>query len=366
MRSLLALSLLLVVAHSNLAAQQAAGPAGTAGATRPNLKVLQQLPEAQLFPVMNLVATSLGVRCDFCHVQESPDLTKTPANVGGWNWARDDKPQKRKALAMMQMVVELNSARFRGEHRVTCYTCHQGTTQPARLPPLPPPAYGTGKTPAPTPLPSADRVWAAYVEAVGQGSRARGTGTIFSGWDDRSEGRYARIEAALTADRYRATLTTAEGTTSAGLDSAGAWVAANDRVQRFAHPTDVARMRRNAARFLAVKDRPANLRVVAIDRVAGRDVYVATARVDSVTTWAGYFDVVTGLLRREITTFETMLLPLMDQTDYDDYRDVNGVKLPFQMRAADGAPYSLVNRTFLQIRHNVAVPDSLLRPPTAR
>jgi len=68
---------------------------GSAGAKRPNLRVLQALPEAQLFLLMNLVADSLGVRCDYCHVQATPDLTKTPANVGGWVWDSDDKPQKR-------------------------------------------------------------------------------------------------------------------------------------------------------------------------------------------------------------------------------------------------------------------------------
>src|SRR5262245_33416147 len=141
-----------VVAPPNVAAQ----PPGAAGATRPNLKVLQALPEAQLFSLMNLLADSLGVRCDYCHVQATPDLTRTPSNVGGWVWASDDKPQKRTALEMMQMVVELNGKRFRGASRVTCYTCHRGATEPGRLPPLPPPPAPDGaRTASPTPLPSA-------------------------------------------------------------------------------------------------------------------------------------------------------------------------------------------------------------------
>src|SRR5688572_6927156 len=87
----------------------AAQQPGTAGATRPNLRVLQELPESQLFALMNLLAQSLGVRCDYCHVQVAPDLSKTPSNVGGWVWDRDDKPQKRKAREMMQMVVDLTT-----------------------------------------------------------------------------------------------------------------------------------------------------------------------------------------------------------------------------------------------------------------
>jgi hypothetical protein len=314
---------------------------------------------------MNLLADALGVRCDYCHVQESPNLTRTPSNVGGWVWARDDKPQKRKAREMMQMVVELNATRFGGEHRVTCYTCHHGSTQPARTPPLPPPATGSARTPAPTPLPSADRVWTTYVNAVGQtGPASPGTGTIFSGWDDRPEGRYSKIEIVVTADRYRLTLSNAEGTTIQGLDSAGAWVVTSSGVQRLSTPGDVSRMRQIAMRYRPLKNRPANLQVVGVDRVDGRDAYVATARIDSITTWTAYFDAVTGLLRREMTTTETLLLPLQEQVEYDDYREVNGVQLPFQVRITDGAPYSLVTRTFLQIRHNTPIDEALLRPPS--
>jgi len=71
------------------------------------------------------------------------------------------------------------------------------------------------------------------------------------------------------------------------------------------------------------------------------------------------------LLRREMTTTETLLLPLPEQVDYDDYRDVNGVQLPFHVETSDGAPYDTVKRTFLQIRRNVAVDDALFRPPPA-
>jgi hypothetical protein len=347
-----------------LPAAAAAQQPGSAGATRPKLEVLQSLPEAQLFPLMNLVATSLGVRCDYCHVQANPDLSRTPSNVGGWVWDRDDKLPKRRAREMMKMVVDLNASRFRGEAKVTCYTCHRGTTQPSRLPPLPP-APGSGRTPSPTPLPSADRVWAAYVSAVGEGDAAApGTGMSIRGWDERPEGRYGRFEITVVGqNRYRITLTTPEATTNQGLDGEVAWVSANDRVQRFSADANVARMRRIAMRYRAVKEQPPNLRVVGIERVDDHDAYVLQAKFDSVTTQRSYFDVVTGLLRREITTTETLLVPLEEQVDYDDYRDVGGVQLPFRVRISDGAPYSTTTRTILEIRRNVPVADSLFRAP---
>jgi hypothetical protein len=360
MRTTLFLILIAAAAAAPAAAQQP----GSAGATRPNLRVLQALPESQLFPVMNLLATSLGVRCDYCHVQATPDLARTPSNVGGWVWDRDDKPQKRTAREMMQMVIDLNARGFKGESRITCYTCHRGSPLPARTPPLPPPPGG-GTTPAAVPLPSADRVWANYVTAVGRvDGAAPGTGTIISGWDDRPEGRYGKVEIVVAdRDRYRVTLTTPDATISQGLDGEVAWATTSSGVQRLSG-ADLTRMRRIAMRYRAMKERPANLQVVGVERLADADVYVATARIDPITTWTLYFDVVTGLLRRETTTTETLLLPLQEQVDYEDYRDVSGVRLPFRVRTSDGAPYDTVTRTFLQIRRNVAVDDAQFRPPS--
>ncbi len=346
-------------AASNASAQQPA----LAGDKRPKLEVLQTLPESQLFPLMNLLADSLGVRCDYCHVQEAPDVTKTPSNVGGWVWDRDDKPTKRKAREMMRMVVDVNTSRFKGEARVTCFTCHRGSTQPARTPPLPPVA-GSATTPKASPLPSLERVWTNYITAVGRvESGARGTATIISGWDDRPEGRYGKVEIVLAGtDRYRATVSTPTVTTSQGFDGEIAWVATNDNVQRLSG-SNVERLRRIAMRYRPVKERPANLELVGVERLADGDAYVATAKIDPSTTWTLYFDVVSGLLRREMTTTETMLLPLQEQIDYEDYRDVSGVLVPFRVRTSDGAPYASVTRTFLEIRRNVPVDDALFRPP---
>jgi hypothetical protein len=358
MRILAFVPLLMVLTSSAMAQQP------LAGAKRPNLRVLQALPEAQLFPLMNLVADSLGVRCDYCHVQATPDLTKTPANVGGWVWDSDDKPQKRTAREMMRMVVALNAGSFKGESRVTCYTCHRGSPKPERTPPLPPPPADGGLTPAPPALPPADRVWKTYVDAVGGGAPTPGTGTVMSGWDDRPEGRYGKVEIVVSgSDRYRINLSTANGTISQGLDGDAAWASTNDVVQRLSGG-DVARMRRIAMRYRPVKERPAGFEIVGLDRLGDRTVYVARARVDPLTTVMLYFDVVTGLLRREVTTTETMLLPLQDQIEYDDYRDVSGVKLPFRVQTSDGAPYDTVTRTFLQIRHNVPVDALVFRPPS--
>lgn len=348
-----------LVVPAIVAAQQP----GSAGATRPKLEVLKSLPEAQLFPLMNLISTSLGVSCDHCHVQATPDFSRTPSNLGGWVWDRDDKPAKRRARDMLKMVVDLNASRFGGETKVTCFTCHRGTTQPNRLPVLPP-APGFARTAAPIPLPSADRVLAAYAAAVGRVDAPPGMGLSIRGWDERSEGRYAKFEITVAgSDRYRIVLTSPDATTNQGMAGDVVWVSTTTGVQRLTSPADVARMRRIAMRYRPLKEQPPNLRVVGIERIEDHDAYVLEAKLDSVTTRRSYFDAVTGLLRRELTTTETLLLPLEEQVDYDDYRDVNGVQMPFRVRTSDGAPYSTITRTILEIRRG-PVDDALFRPPT--
>src|SRR5215470_10100726 len=100
--------------------------------TRPNIQVLKGLPESQLYPVMWFIRASLGVPCDYCHVKQGPEIDK------GWQWDRDDKPQKTRAREMMRMVMDINKTSFGGNQVVTCYSCHRGTTRPEQLVPLPP------------------------------------------------------------------------------------------------------------------------------------------------------------------------------------------------------------------------------------
>src|SRR5438067_9528215 len=53
-----------------------------------NIRVLKNVPAGEVIPIMHKISTSLGVRCDFCHV-----VTNGP---GGRHegWERDDKKFK--------------------------------------------------------------------------------------------------------------------------------------------------------------------------------------------------------------------------------------------------------------------------------
>jgi cytochrome c peroxidase len=114
-----------------------------------NLQVLSKdITQPQLISNMKLFAQSLGVRCTHCHVGvEGQPLTT-------FDFASDAKPTKATARKMLAMVHRINEQDFGVKEfkdvKVTCYTCHRGSTKPLTMPPEAPAA----PAPAPAPQPS--------------------------------------------------------------------------------------------------------------------------------------------------------------------------------------------------------------------
>src|SRR5215831_12218002 len=94
----------------------AAPPEKTTEQVQKNIKVLTGLPQSQLIPVMNFMATSLGRRCNYCHVN----------NNGQWDYASDEKQEKNTAREMIKLVLDVNKNSFKGNTEVSCFTCHRG------------------------------------------------------------------------------------------------------------------------------------------------------------------------------------------------------------------------------------------------
>ena len=79
-----------------------------------------------------------------------------------------------------------------------------------------------------------------------------------------------------------------------------------------------------------------------------------------------FFDVETGLLLRRVTYMRTMIGTIPQQWDFEDYRDVDGVKLPFTIRVSTteaGNPFSV--RKFTEIKLNGPVDESKFTRPAA-
>jgi hypothetical protein len=104
---------------------------------------------------------------------------------------------------------------------------------------------------------------------------------------------------------------------------------------------------------LAVRDRYATVRTVGVESVHGRDAFVVEAvPTDGSRPERLYFDAERGVLLRRDRETPTLVGPLPESYEFDDYRTVDDVLVPFLMRWSRG-DYEVTHR-FAEVRHNVA------------
>jgi photosynthetic reaction center cytochrome c subunit len=332
-----------------------------------NIQVLKGMPESQLLPVMHLMRTALGVRCDFCHIAEN---TK---------YQLDDKPAKQTARKMIQMTLEINKANFNGETEVTCNTCHRGSTRPAGTPPIGQAAFAntTNSEPvakvAPEQRPTVDEVFNKYVAAMGGEAAVTKIHTRVSDMSvERPKlvnpsGKPAMVQIYQKApNKLLMVITGPDGTvTYQGFNGTTGWIKTTSQ-QREMSTAELAQIKQQADLFnpLTLKDQLSNLRMGGKQKVNDRDAYVVVGTNANKKRERLYFDVETGLLVRRVLLNQTILGVDPVQTDFSDYRVVDGLKLPFaiEISSLDNA-HNGQKRTFTQIKQNVPVEDAKFEPP---
>lgn len=332
---------------------------------RKNIQVLKGLPDSQLFIAMNFMRASLGVSCAYCHVFNGEDK---------WEFEKDDKPTKQVARRMIQMVFDINRTTFNGEKRVTCYTCHRGGTEPVSLPPLPqiPPEGGAAgikdEKPAQT-LPTVDQVLSRYVEALGGRAALEKLKTrMMKGSQVRFDGTALPLEVyEASPNKLVAIVTTANGVVASGFNGTTGW-SRNPRGQRELSGEPLAQMKREAEFYgaLKLKELYPQMTLEGKEKVGDREAYVIRSRVGEKRVEKLYFDTQTGLLIRNLGLDETILGDIPEQEDFSDYREVDGVKLPFTIQMSYVDPWVGWTRKFTEIKHNVPVDDAKFNIPAAQ
>ena len=102
----------------------------------------------------------------------------------------------------------------------------------------------------------------------------------------------------------------------------------------------LARAKRTADLYEPLNLKQAYPRMItrAMAKVRDRDAYLIVGYPDGDLPEQLYFDIQTGLLVRKGTATPTALGEYALQTDYDDYREVGGVKIPYVVRTIGISP----------------------------
>src|SRR5438552_9161000 len=344
-----------------------------------NIKLLGDLPASQFIPVMNYFATSMGRRCNFCHVN----------NNGQWDYAADTKPEKNTAREMIKMVLDVNKTTFKGQLQVSCYTCHRGRNQPQSVPTLPlpvpspppgnpgagpgaaaPPAGQPQASPSPRPAgPSADDILNKYVEAIGGHAAIDKLKTrTAKGTIVQANGNSLQFELyQATPDKFYFLVTTPQGPFERGFDGHVAWEK-NARGVREVTGGELANFKAGNSLFslINLKEQYARPPRARRDKIGDRDVFVLDGATTDGKRMKLYFDASHGLLLRRVTATTTMFGIISEQVAFEDYREIEGVKFPFTARSSTievGNPVS--TRTFTEIKVNAPVDDSRFKMPLA-
>ncbi len=328
----------------------------TAEQTHKNIKALTGMPDSQFRPMMNYFNAALGVQCNFCHVQKD----------GKMDFVSDEHEHKGIARNMIKMVQEINKNTFEGKVTVSCQTCHQGRPIPAAVPsfplapgmaPRPPAAPGAAPaTPPPAP-PTADQVWEKYVQAVGgKEAIAKAANRSFKGSFEGGNGMKLSLDLKTQGGKIYSVVTDDKGEESLmGFDGTSGWMK-NATGTRALSAGDINDVKAFSSLLSATKlsEPYPKLETGRKTKIGDREALVLRFEQGKVRSQM-FFDAETGLLLRRIDVLQTFLGGIPTQYDFEDYKDVDGVKLPMTIRTSSVQPGAAGTRKFTEVKHNVSL-----------
>jgi photosynthetic reaction center cytochrome c subunit len=334
-----------------------------------NVRVLKGIPVDQFMATMGFFSASLGETCTDCHSAES-----------GGSWAKyaDDNPRKETARRMIGMMNAINKTYFAGKREITCYSCHRGVERPDVTPNLadlygPPPSKEPDelREPAGKAI-SADQILDKYLQAAGGVERlakitsfaAQGT---FQGYQDE---KYPVNLFAKAPNQISTVIHTAAGDSTTTYDGRAGWIAgpATERPVSLLELTDgdLAGAKLDAAVWFPaqIKQALTQWRPASSATIDGRDMQMIQGSSDGRYPVNLYFDTKTGLLARVVRYADSPVGLNPTQVDYADYREVAGVRMPYQVTVTwlDGKS----NMILSEIQPNVPIDAARFTKPVPK
>ncbi len=325
-----------------------------------NIQVLKGIPLDDFMGTMGVMSAALGFDCSECH---------TGAGTEKVDWAADT-PKKVMARKMTTMVQTINKENFNTRQLVTCWTCHHGKDRPATTPALEY-VYGqpTGELddilrqePG---MPTGDSIVDKYLTAIGGATKwnaiksyvATGRSVGFGGFGG---GGVVTIYA-QSPDKHTTLIdfkdTPDRGDQIRSYNGQVGWIRTPLNVlgeyqltggeldgakldAQLAFPGQIKQVLTSlrVSLPLTISDLPGPSSQTANETGTGigkdRLVDVVQGNGPNGTLATMFFDQQSHLLLRMIRYSKSPIGRVPTQVDYSDYRDVNGVKIPFHMTFA--------------------------------
>jgi photosynthetic reaction center cytochrome c subunit len=361
------IALLAALASALLAAraqgpQQTATPSTAPSSPTPktasqqfkNIQILKDVPADELMPAMQFITASLGVDCEYCHVEHAFD--------------KDDKKPKQFARHMMEMMFNINKENFEGKRWVTCYTCHQGSPKPPSIPVIPAhekaPEMMEDATTSESAHPAPESLLDKYLAAVGGAEAlkkvtsrvAKGTVTAFG--DQRMP-----VEIfAKTPDKRVSIMRMKDGESVTAYNGKVGWLSVPGHVHLMnAQESFGARMDADLNFAANLKSLYSKWETLPGEPIEGHNTWLVVGHNEAGPSLNLYFDQTSNLLLRLVRYIDSPLGYNPTQIDYADYRAVDGVKTPYRWTVA--RPGNRFTIQLEQLQQNVPVDDAKFNPP---
>lgn len=329
-------------------------PQKTAGEQFKNVRVLKDIPADQLIPAMQFITASLGVDCEYCHVEHAFD--------------KDDKKPKVAARKMMEMMMNINKENFDAHRAVTCYSCHRGAAKPVGVPVITAevkmPEMMAGDAMTPSNLPKPEDLLGKYLAAVGgAGALEKIKTRVEKGSITTFGNKQFPIEIYSKAPDMRVSVTRfGQGESVTAFNGKMGWLQVPGRVHMMnAQESAEAGIDADMAFAANVSKMYAKFSTREGEQIDGRDTWLVVGRNEGQPPLKLYLDKNTGLLVRMERYLDSPLGYNPTQIDYADYRDSEGVKIPYQWTVA--RPNSRFTVQVMDVRTNVPVDDAKFAPP---
>jgi hypothetical protein len=282
----------------------------------------------------------------------------------------DEKKPKKTARAMMTMMFNINKSNFDGRLEVTCYSCHRGAAMPVGIPVLKEEEVeapgAAGKKPGENAaLPKPEELLDKYLAAVGGAAALdKITSRVQTGQLLAFGGQTFPAELYSKApDKRVSTMHLKGGDSVTAFDGQHGWLSVPGRPAHMMSASENEAARLDADLHFAehVKTLYSKFTVEDGEKIDGHDTYLVKGRAEGRPPLRLYLDKDSGLLLRLVRYAQSLLGLNPTQIDYADFREADGVKVPFRWTVARPG-----NRFTIQVeemKQNVPVDDSKFAAP---